>query len=174
MDENLYLEVVKPDGAGSKDPGEIVATHLHHHGAPLIRYRVGDLAVGISRGCPCGSNLRVLEGLLGKSQDTIVTPEGKYVLGHLLSITIKTFPGIIKFRVIQKTVDLILIKLVLDGKPENFPEGQLVKVLQERVSPGIEFRVSSHRELEPEPSGKYHWIVSELTGGVIGELNRKV
>lgn len=61
---DLYFEIVDPV-TGAPVPegelGEIVFTTLTRRGAPLIRYRTGDLSRFMPGGCPCGAPLRRLE-----------------------------------------------------------------------------------------------------------------
>jgi hypothetical protein len=67
---DLYLEVVDPstgqvlpEGA----PGEIVLTTLTRRGMPLVRYRTGDLSRLVPGPCPCGSALRRLARVRGRT-----------------------------------------------------------------------------------------------------------
>ena len=75
MEDCLHLEVLDvdtglpvPDG----QPGNLVATLLHRHLPPLIRYNVRDLVSIVSDStCDCGSNLRRMSKLLGRSDDMV-------------------------------------------------------------------------------------------------------
>ena len=58
MAEGLYVEVETPAGpAAPGETGAILVTDLLNHAMPLIRYRIGDLALG-GRSCPCGRHCR--------------------------------------------------------------------------------------------------------------------
>jgi phenylacetate-CoA ligase len=57
FEDACWIEVVEPDGErvlGAGEVGEVVVTRLGSSGAPLVRYRTGDVAVLDARPCPCG------------------------------------------------------------------------------------------------------------------------
>ncbi len=66
---DLFLEIVDKQGKALPDgqPGEIVLTTLTRTGMPLIRYRTGDIARFLTSRCACGSPLKRLDRLQGRS-----------------------------------------------------------------------------------------------------------
>ena len=52
----VYAEVLRDDGSPADDgePGVLVITSLQTEGAPLIRYRTGDITFRITTPCACG------------------------------------------------------------------------------------------------------------------------
>ncbi|MCP4119924.1 MAG: phenylacetate--CoA ligase family protein [Desulfobacteraceae bacterium] len=66
---DLYLEIVDSRGRPVHDGrwGEIVLTTLTRTGMPLIRYRTGDISRFLTSRCACGSNLRRLDRVRGRS-----------------------------------------------------------------------------------------------------------
>jgi len=77
----LILELVDPQGrpVPPGEAGEIVITDLYSHEAPFIRYGTGDVAVLSPRKCRCGRSLPMLEQVEGRSNDTIVAPDGRMI-----------------------------------------------------------------------------------------------
>ena len=67
---DLWIEIVDPKG-GEPVPdgvwGEIVLTTLTRTGMPLIRYRTGDISRFLTEPCPCGSHLKRLDRVRGRS-----------------------------------------------------------------------------------------------------------
>ncbi len=66
---DLFLEIVDKKGRSVPEghPGEIVLTTLTRTGMPLIRYRTGDFSRFLTSRCACGSNLKRLDRLQGRS-----------------------------------------------------------------------------------------------------------
>jgi len=66
---DLFLEIVdrkgRPLPAGEE--GEIVITTLTRTGMPLIRYRTGDISRFITSRCACGSKIKRLDRVRGRS-----------------------------------------------------------------------------------------------------------
>lgn len=169
MDEHVFLELVRPDAVGEEAPGEIVVTQLHHRGAPLIRYRIGDMAMGISRGCSCGSNLRVLEGLQGRVHDLIKTPQGQIVHGQLFTHIIEQSEEVKQFQIYQADRKAIQIRIVPFSSQEDIPETWMRKQILEKVNGSLDLQFHYLEEIEQTPAGKYRWIVSD----VAADLYRK-
>ena len=112
--ENLIVEIVKEDGTYAREgeTGRIIITDLHNYGMPFIRYEIGDLAVFTERRCSCGRGLPIIEDVVGRSLDMIKTPEGKIVPGEFFPHLMKEFKEILKFQVIQETLENLRIRMV--------------------------------------------------------------
>jgi phenylacetate-coenzyme A ligase PaaK-like adenylate-forming protein len=68
-EDELLVEVVDPSTGAPATVGavgEVVVSTLRRRGAPLLRYRAGDLARLIDEPCRCGSTLRRLDGFAGR------------------------------------------------------------------------------------------------------------
>ncbi len=66
---DLVYEIVDPDGRPLPlgQTGEVTVTTLTRRGMPLIRYRTGDRACFLEDPCPCGSHLKRLDRVRGRS-----------------------------------------------------------------------------------------------------------
>ena len=75
MEDCVYFEIVDVDTNKPVEPGgvgNLVATVLHRHMPPLIRFNVRDLERIVStKRCECGSNFRRMDKLLGRSDDMV-------------------------------------------------------------------------------------------------------
>ena len=68
--EVLDPETLKPVPEG--ETGEMVVTSLCKEGAPLLRYRTGDLTRMVPGVCPCGLTMPRHDKILGRSDDMII------------------------------------------------------------------------------------------------------
>ena len=77
----------------SGEMGEIVITDLNNYAMPLIRYRLGDLAVATDKICKCGRGLPLLGDIEGRTQSILVGNSNQYVPGsfflHFLKFIIR-------------------------------------------------------------------------------------
>lgn len=86
MAEGLYLEIETPHGpAAPGEMGAVLVTDLLNRAMPLIRYRIGDLAMWAEGECPCGRGLPRLERVAGRVTDFLVGCDGRLVSGVYLA-----------------------------------------------------------------------------------------
>ena len=77
MSETVIVEVVDEAGRPCREgeTGRVLATDIHNHATPLIRYEIGDFAE-VGPACPCGRGLPTLRHIAGRERNMIVKPDG--------------------------------------------------------------------------------------------------
>lgn len=96
------IEIAREDGTLCLpgEVGEIVATGLLNDAMPLLRYRLGDYAAWAKdQDCPCGASGPIIEGLEGRVDDYLVTPDGRRI--GRLSTAVKRSPAIHSAQIVQ-------------------------------------------------------------------------
>jgi phenylacetate-CoA ligase len=164
----VVLELIDGDGRPVPvgEPGEITITDLYSHEVPFIRYATGDVAVMSSRPCPCGRALPLLERVEGRSNDSVMTPDGRIINSLALIYCLREIEGIVRFRVCQKAVDRFHVQLV---RTQNFPvnaEERIKKAWTNLLRSPLEVTFEYLSQLPVERSGKFRHIVSELSGSI--------
>jgi len=147
--------------------GDIAVTTLNNFSMPLIRYKIGDTAVGAtSETCTCGRGWPLIEKLTGRSMDIFRTKQGTAVPAEFFIHAIGVVYNrdfIKQFQVVQKDYDHILVKLVLtDPEQMSASKGPLTKTIQKVM--GSECRVDFELldDIPPTPSGKYRYTISKV------------
>lgn len=163
--ENVYLEVLrqgKPVKEG--EVGEVVVTGLRNLAMPLIRYRIGDLAVLSSSSCPCGRGLQVLESLQGRDNDMIKTPEGKAVHSEVFAYInrdlIKNGFLVREFKIIQNAKNRL--RVLVSRETEESALVALEKQIRKYVGPCMQIAIEQVERVPAEKSGKIRYVTSEL------------
>lgn len=114
--ENYIVEILK-DGrrALPGELGEVVITDLNNYCMPLIRYRIGDLAVATDPrdANPCGRGLPTIGRIEGRAQAIIKGTNGRYLPGTFFMHYFKDYEGIRQFQVIQEQEGKLHIKFVM-------------------------------------------------------------
>ncbi|MGP5501078.1 phenylacetate--CoA ligase family protein [Psychrobacter faecalis] len=170
--ENMHIhpltgifEVVNEDMKSARE-GEILVTSFTTHGTPLIRYRIGDrikLAV-TDKKCNCGSVFPLVEKIEGRSTDYILSPTyGKVNLGNISNST-KNINGIIKFQVIQRTLDKVQVLIVVSKSFNRSEKSKFIAALAERLGPRIEIIIRVVDDIPTEKSGKFRIVKNEVSG----------
>jgi phenylacetate-CoA ligase len=116
MDESYIVEILN-DGKPAKpgETGEIVITDLNNYSVPLIRYRIGDLAVAVdnSKPCPCGRSLSQIGDIQGRTQAIVYCSNGRWLPGTFFAHFFKDYDNIVlHFQIIQEDKNGFGLKIV--------------------------------------------------------------
>lgn len=160
--ERSLMEVVNDDGTQIiEGQGSILATSLYNYAMPFIRYDTGDNGYIIGNDCSCGRNHKLLKEVMGRQQEILKTPEGKYIHGGFFSHIFWEIEGVKEFQIIQKKLDTIVINIVAK---ENFDEAQLnlIKEIIRTKSKGWNIEFKYVDKINQTVAGKYKYVISEL------------
>ena len=160
----VILETVDAEGRPTApgEAGEIVITDLYSHEAPFIRYATGDMAVLSSRRCPCGRALPMLERVEGRSNDTVLAPDGRMINSLALIYSVREVDGIERFRITQQTLTGFRIQMVCNSRYSAAGEGHIRKGWTQLLRAPVTIAFEYLPELPLERSGKFRHVVSEL------------
>ncbi|MBC8343725.1 MAG: phenylacetate--CoA ligase family protein [Bacteroidetes bacterium] len=164
MTPHVIIELLNNDG-NEIEPGEIgtvVVTRLDNYLMPLIRYRIGDLAIKADpeKKCACGRNFPMLEKIIGRDTDIIYTPKGRALIVHFFTGIFEHIPQIEQFQVEQKEDFPLIIRYIPD---KDFNRDLLDDIKQEIYKKAGEvFPIEFTRvgEIKPTPSGKPQIVIS--------------
>jgi phenylacetate-CoA ligase len=142
------------------EAGELVCTGFLNTAMPLIRYRIGDSAVLSDRECGCGRPFPVVESLLGRTDDMIVTPEGRYV-GRLDPV-FKGLSAIKESQIVQESLTRIVVRVVRE--PHYTPQvgHALIAALRERLG-NIDMVLEYVDAIPRSTAGKFRSVVSMIS-----------
>ncbi len=165
-EETLYIEILddnnQPVEAGIE--GKVIVTSLNNKAMPFIRYEVGDRAV-LSGKLKNGN--RVLERVVGRTNDIIKLPSGKISPGltfYYISKKLLESGGRIKeFIIIQKTIDTFLFKYVANEELSNSEQSEIQKAMDLYLEPGLVCEFSHCAFIERTKAGKLKHFFSEIS-----------
>ena len=163
---NIYLELLDDKGEEVK-PGElghVVVTRLDAFAMPLIRYYLGDLAIkkAPEEKCKCGRPYPMLEKIVGRDTDIVKTRTGKHLIVHFFTGIFEHITEIRQFRVIQDSLDGIIIEYIPE---KSFVDGVLNSLnakIMEHIHEPFKVYFREVKSIPDTPSGKPQIIVSNL------------
>jgi len=162
--ENVYVEVV--DDAGRPVPpgevGEVLVTTLTNFAMPLIRYRLGDMAMLDDTPCPCGRGLPKIREVVGRTVDVIVTPDGRYCSGVIFPHVMKEFPEVLEFQVYQPEVETVIVRVVPSPAFTAGSSADIERALRQYLGDVVRVAVEPVQKLERTAGGKYRLTVSDV------------
>ena len=164
-DEEIIVEIVDEKGNAVENGqrGEIVVTHLATSDFPFIRYKTGDIGALSDKLCSCGRGLRILGQIEGRTTDFITASNGTKMHGLALIYILRDRDEIKEFKIIQKTLLLTQVQLVTNDKYSQHTEDELVHAFKERLGEDVTIEFSQVDQIEPETSGKFRYVISEIT-----------
>ncbi len=167
MSSNVYIEIVDDNGNEVEDGelGHVLVTNLNGYAMPLIRYRIGDLAIKLPRDSyPFHRDCKfpLWHKIIGRDTDLVTTTSGKYLVVHSFTGVFEHLPEIKQFCVIQNKREGITIQFI---RGENFSELVLekakIKILSYIDEP-FEIVFKEVESILPTKSGKPQLIISNL------------
>ena len=157
-----FVEVLDAQGRPARpgEAGELICTGLLNFAMPLIRYRIGDSVVVGTKSCGCGRNFPVVDSVIGRTDDMIVTPEGRYV--GRLSPVFKLFPSVREAQVIQDRLDHVTVKIVCGEDYTDAVGAALIREFQLRTGASLQVSLDRVDAIPRTAAGKFRSVVSLL------------
>lgn len=154
------LEVLDDAGEPAKpgEMGQVVATGFINPVMPLVRYATGDLAVAGEGPCACGRHWPVLERIVGRLDDVIVTPEGRRI-GRLDPV-FKAVSTLYETRIVQDRRDHVRVEVVLTGPFAAAERDSLLTELRNRLGPSMAIDIVEVPSIPRQNSGKLRTVVN--------------
>jgi phenylacetate-CoA ligase len=162
------VRILKDDNTEAKpgETGRLVATNFSNYAFALINYDTKDIVkISGNQNCSCEKGGMVLDYILGRVEDYIITPEGRFVgrLDHLF----KDAKYVRNGQIVQIEINQVIIRI----EKENGYTGKIEKsILQEaraRLGDTIDIQFEYVKEMEREPNGKLKFVVQNINIGRI-------
>ena len=156
------VELINSEGntCGPGEIGDIVSTGLLNFDQPLIRYKIGDLAMfAHDQSCKCGRQMTIIEEIVGRTDDIVTMKDGRQ-LGSFNRF-FANIHGIAETQVIQEDFDFFVINLV---PTENFSQktmDEIHSVFKERLGEA-KITVVKMDRIPRLDSGKFKAVISKV------------
>ncbi|MFX1489539.1 MAG: F390 synthetase-related protein [Promethearchaeota archaeon] len=149
----IYVQTIGFDGQPTA-PGEpcykIILTDLNKRSQPIIRFELDDSILISDSPCKCGSSFRVIEKILGRTDDLFWAQRSDsnelqcIFPDYIRRAIITSSDEIEEYQAIQKDYKKILIRIYL--KTENVPKEQIIN----SISRNIKKVFASYKCTEPD------------------------
>lgn len=162
--EHSYVELLdhnnEPVEADSE--GRLVGTAFLNYAMPLVRYDIGDVAVvSKNQTCPCGRSGILVDRVVGRVEDYVVTPDGRFVgrLDHLFKDAINVRMA----QIAQDSIDKIVIRIVKEPGYTKKDECSILNEARTRLGKQINIDIEYPAEIPRERNGKFRFVVSQIS-----------
>ena len=149
---------------------EIIATGFLNTVNPFVRYKMTDVALN-PQFEPCQECNRnyypIFDSIEGRLEDFIVTLKGVLIAPAIITHPFKDLKTIKNTQIIQKSTEKIILRIAsleninrdLLNKEIQFLSQELKKIIGEK----IKIIPEVVNEIELSPSGKFKWIISDIS-----------
>jgi phenylacetate-CoA ligase len=147
------------------EAGDVVITNLHSFGMPILRYRLGDVAVRAAAPSRCRCTLPLLGEIYGRQCDVLVLPGGRLLSPQPVYAAMDGVPGLRRWRVVQEAPDRLRVEAVAgrDCGPDS--EARIRQALIEVVDEPLSVAVTLVADPPWAEDSKFRAIVSEVARG---------
>ncbi|MGH8543279.1 MAG: phenylacetate--CoA ligase family protein [Gammaproteobacteria bacterium] len=149
------------DAGSASTAQSLVLTSLVNTIMPFIRYEVGDLAVAGTGPCPCGRGLPTINRILGRTDDVLITHEGKSITPVRFYTVFEKFMQVDQFQVVQVRPDYIKVDIVTG---EGFDRGVHKQLAVElaRVVGGVALEIKHVTQIDTTAAGKRRNVIRHV------------
>lgn len=165
MHDFRHLEFV--DDAGRPLPdgqwGRVLVTDLENKVFPLIRYEIGDRGRRLTRDCPCGSNLPLMDKVRGRISDVVRLPDGNIISGEFLTTIFDNEPDAVSAFQVRQAADYAIALRCVPGTLTNAKEviEKVRRNLQSKVGNAVPVALELLEKI-PHDRGKTRFIISDV------------
>ena len=171
------VEILNKDGTSTSagQGGELFCTGLNNFAMPFLRYRVGDTAVPKSGKCDCGRGGQLVEYIIGRTEDIIVTPDGRYL--SRLDFVFKGLLNVEEAQLIQEDPGHLRVRFVKGPGFNDQDTTLILSNLRERLGDEIRIVFEEVDRIPRTSNGKFRYVISKVplsftdsrqTGDVLG------
>jgi len=166
LSPQTYIEILDDDNnpVPNGTLGHVVVTRLDGYAMPLIRYKIGDLGILLPEDkYPVERKFQypLLQQIVGRDTDIVKTRQGKILVVHSFTGIFEYIPEIKQFKIIQNTLDGILIEFIRSDGFTNSILRDVLKKLQFYIEDeNFKITFKEVKFIAPTKSGKPQIIES--------------
>ena len=161
-----FVRVLREDNTEAKpgETGRLVATNFSNYAFALINYDIKDVVkISKNQNCKCNKGGMLLDYVLGRIEEYIITPEGRFVgrLDHLF----KDAKHVKNGQIVQDNINQVIIRIEKENGYSKKVEEAIVKEARIRLGKTIDIQFQYVKEMEREPNGKLKFVVQNINLG---------
>jgi phenylacetate-CoA ligase len=164
MSETVLVEILDAQDQPCQ-PGEIgriVATDLHNHASPLIRYDIGDWAEA-GGACGCGRGLPTIRRFIGREHSILTRPDGTRIWPIFYGAKMNDIAPVRQYQFRQKTVTSMEFRCFTETPLTDDQRAGLIALVQDALGYPYELDLIEYRQPLPTTArGKFQEFICEI------------
>jgi len=161
--EYAITEIIDKNGSevDKGEQGTHITTDLWNYATPFIRYNSKDIVEKTNCPCTCGRNLISIKRIIGRDNDIIVTPNGRFLIAQTFTTYFKYIQTILSFQVYQKAIDHIEFRLKVTKDYSEEIQSKIYDYWDNYFEHNVKIEILILKEINPLPSGKNRFIIRD-------------
>ena len=160
------VEIIK-DGkpAGPGEVGELVITELNNYAMPLIRYKIGDLAIAYdnTKPCSCGRGLPLIGAIQGRVQAIVVGTKNQFIPGTFFNrVFFKHHDAIRQYQIVQEKLGELTIKLVRANLFHDKALEEITRDIKSHMGNDLKIKTEFVDSIPLGRTGKHQHCISKI------------
>ena len=160
--ETCVIEVLDSLGnpVAEGEMGELVCTSLIERAMPLIRYRIGDTAIGAEGLCSCGRTTPILSEITGRTHNFILGRDGRRLgpLAHLFTSAMR----IKEAQFVQDEPGSVCIRVVPRADYGPADQSCLMETARHKFGNQVDVTIQVVDAIPRTAGGKFPVVVSHV------------
>ncbi len=108
----------------------------------------------------------MLESIEGRSTDFVVAADGTILHGLSLIYILRDMESVESFKIVQHDIDNTHVQVVSKtGEVNQEMRDTISQGFKARLGETVNISIENVREIEPEKSGKYRYVISKVSVG---------
>jgi phenylacetate-coenzyme A ligase PaaK-like adenylate-forming protein len=141
-----------------------LGTSLYNKAMPLLRYDIGDTIETFDNSpqCPCGRSLPLVKAIHGRTNDIIVTPDGRYLTA--IFVLPEQISGTRFVQFVQTSQTDLLIRVIPGTNWSPHERRKLETQAVRLVGKKMRVKIEEVRDADVmEPNGKRRVVISQIS-----------
>ncbi len=145
---------------------EVVVTNLDNTAMPIIRYKIGDLAIPSSDKCECGRHFPIINKIVGRESDIIRAKNGRswhsIIIYYIMKGLESKYGGVSQYKVIQKDISSLEFLIVPSQKYTDESIQYIISRCQKQFGHELNIKVTLVNNIQRDKSGKLRDFISQI------------
>jgi phenylacetate-CoA ligase len=161
--EHSYVEFISRDNevVGPGKEAKLICTAFGNYAMPLVRYDIGDIGiVSEEQRCVCGRSGRIIHQIEGRTEDYILTADGRFVgrLDHIF----KDATHVRLAQIVQDHLGEIIIRIMPERGYTRKDENDILRQTRLRLGTQMDIQIQLVEDIARQKNGKFRFIVSNI------------
>jgi phenylacetate-CoA ligase len=112
--------------------------------------------------CPCGRATQVLQEVVGKKHDILLTADGRFVYGGFFTRLFRLRPEVTRFQVYQPNRESLEVRFICNQEVGDTWLEELHNAIQEHFGASMRITLLQVDDIALTPAGKHRFIISDV------------